>query len=60
MGRNRDQGPKQLARVIDSPRFTKVFFTKGSSRLPYLVSTDRYEAIVASFERRGFKAEKAI
>jgi hypothetical protein len=59
MGRSRQQGPKNLAKVMDQPRFQKVFVIKGTSRLPYLVSNERYESIVAGFERRGFTVEKA-
>lgn len=56
MGRTREEGPKQLTRVIDSPRFQKVVFTKGDRRLPMLVSTASYGKIVAGFESRGFTA----
>lgn len=59
MGRSKIQGPKNLAKVVENARFQKVFVTRGSSRLPYLVSSDRYEAIVAGFERRGWTVEKA-
>jgi hypothetical protein len=48
-----------LAKVVENARFQKVFVTRGSSRLPYLVSSDRYEAIVAGFERRGWSVERA-
>lgn len=59
MGRNRQDGPKNLAKVLNNPRFQKVFVTKGNSRLPYLLSTERYESLVAGFERRGWAVEKA-
>ena len=58
MGRTREQGPKNLAKVIDQPRFKKVFVVRGSSRLPYYLSSDRYEALVAGFERRGWTVEQ--
>ncbi len=59
MGRNREQGPKQLVKALDNPRFQRVFVTKGDSRLPYLLSMDRYDEHVAGFERRGWVVEKA-
>lgn len=58
MGRTRDQGTKNLAKALSNPRFQKVFVTKGNSRLPYLLSTERFDALVAGFERRGWAVEK--
>lgn len=60
MGRVKEQGPKNLAKVIDqAARFQKVFVTRGSSRLPYYLSNDRYDDLVAGFQRRGWTVEKA-
>lgn len=59
MGRNREQGPKQLAKVVDNPRFTRVFVTKGSYRMPMLLATTSYDTLVAGFERRGYAVEIA-
>lgn len=59
MGRNREQGPKQLARVLDKPRFLKVFVVKGSTRMPMTFASDSFERIAAGFERRGYAVEKA-
>jgi len=60
MGRVKEQGPKNLAKVIDqAARFQKVFVTRGSSRLPYQFSVERYDELVNRFERRGWTVEKA-
>jgi len=59
MGRSKIQGPKNLAKVVENARFQKVFVTRGSSRLPYYLSNDRYEDLVAGFQRRGWTVEKA-
>lgn len=59
MGRNREQGPKQLAKVLDNPRFIRVFVAKGNSRMPMLMSAANYDVIAAGFERRGYVVEKA-
>ena len=59
MGRTRQEGSKQLARVIDQPRFVRVFVTKGSNRMPINISAASYELIAAGFERRGYRVEKA-
>lgn len=59
MGRKREEGPKNLATVVDNPRYMRVFFTKGSQQMPIMVSTASYDRIVAGFERRGYTVEKA-
>lgn len=59
MGRTKQEGPKQLAKVVNNPRFTRVFVTKGNSRMPMLLSNASYELLVAGFERRGYTVEKA-
>lgn len=59
MGRGKEQGPKNLAKVIEKARFQKVFVVRGSSRLPYYLSSDRYDDLKAGFERRGWTVEKA-
>ena len=59
MGRNREQGPQQLARVLDKPRFVKVFVTKGSARMQMTFAADSFDRISAGFERRGYAVEKA-
>jgi hypothetical protein len=58
MGRTKQDGPKNLAKVLGNSRFQKVFVTKGTSRLPYYLSTERYDTLVAGFERRGWAVEK--
>lgn len=60
MGRTKGEGPKNLVKVLNASRFQKVIFTKGSTRLPYLVYNDHYADIVARFEGRGFKAELEV
>lgn len=55
MGRNREQGPKNLVKVIDQPRFQRVFFVNGSTKLSFLVAMGSRDKIVAGFEARGFK-----
>jgi hypothetical protein len=60
MGRShKKEGTKNLAKVLDNPRFTKVFVTKGNSRMPMLLSTASFDVLAAGFERRGFTVEKA-
>ncbi len=59
MGRNREEGPKNLAKVINNPRFVRVFVTKGSARMPMTFASDSFERIAAGFERRGYAVEKA-
>lgn len=59
MGRTRDEGPKNLVKVINQPRFQRVFFTNGSTRLSFLVAVGSRDKIVAGFEARGFTAQKA-
>lgn len=58
MGRKRDEGPKNLAKVLDNPRFTRVFVTKGNSRMPMLLATASFDVLAAGFERRGYTVEK--
>ncbi len=57
MGRKGKEGPKNLARVIDNPRFTRVFFNNGTTKLSFMVAMGSRDRIVAGFEKRGFKAE---
>lgn len=59
MGRNRSEGPKNLAKVMDNPRFVRVFVTKGSARMPMTFAADSFERIASGFERRGYAVEKA-
>lgn len=59
MGRNRAEGPKNLAKVMDNPRFVRVFVTKGSARMPMTFAADSFERIASGFERRGYAVEKA-
>ena len=59
MGRSKMQGPKNLAKVVDQPRFQKVIVTRGSSRLTYFLSFGRYDELVSRFEGRGWQVEKA-
>ncbi len=59
MGRNRTEGPKNLAKVIDNPRFMRVFVTKGNNRMPMNISAASFEVIAAGFARRGYAVEKA-
>lgn len=59
MGRTRQEGPKQLSRVVDNPRFTRVFVCKGNARMPVLMATSSFSTIAAGFERRGYTVEKA-
>lgn len=60
MGRTKAEGPKQLAKLVNNPRFVRVFVTKGSSRMPMLLSATSFDAIAAGFERRGYTVEKQI
>ncbi len=55
MGRTKVEGPKNLAKVIDQPRFQRIFFVNGSTRLSFLVAMGSRDKIVAGFEARGFK-----
>ena len=59
MGRSKIQGPKNLAKAVENARFQKVFVTRGSSRLPYFLSVERYDELVSRFEGRGWQVEKA-
>lgn len=61
MGRTKFEGPKNLAKLVDNPRFVRVFLTKNNRRLPssLLLSADSYDLLAAGFERRGFTVEKA-
>lgn len=56
MGRGRNEGQKNLVKMLDNPRYVRVFFARGSQRLPssMLVSAASYERIIAGFERRGY------
>ncbi len=58
MGRTKSEGTKNLTHVIDQPRFQRVFFTNGSTRLALMIATVSHDKIVAGFEKRGFKAER--
>jgi len=59
MGRKKEDGPKNLAKVLDNPRFVRVFVAKGNSRMPMLLSAANYDLIAAGFERRGYSVERA-
>lgn len=59
MGRSKAEGPKNLAKVIHNPRFVRVFITKGSNRMPMLLSQASFDLITAGFERRGYTVERA-
>ncbi len=58
MGRKKGEGPKQLTRVIDNPRFVRVFATKGNSQLIVNISATSYDLIASGFERRGYTVDK--
>lgn len=55
MGRTKEQGSKNLIRVIHTPRFQTVHFMNGSTNLKMLIATNSYDKIVAGFEKRGYK-----
>ena len=59
MGRTKQEGPKNLAKMLNQPRCQKVIVTRGSSRLPYFLSVERYDELVSRFEGRGWTVEKA-
>lgn len=58
MGRSKIQEPKNLAKVVGRSQFQKVFVTRGSSRLPYYLSVERFDELVSRFEGRGWSVEK--
>jgi len=58
MGRNKTEGAKNIVRQIDQPRFQRVWFTRGDTRLQILISNASYDKVVAGFESRGFKSSK--
>lgn len=58
MGRKKDEGPKNLVIILDKPRFQRIVFTRGSSRLPFLISDDRLDGVVNRFEQQGWTMER--
>lgn len=48
-----------MAKLVDKPRFVRVFVTKGNHRMPVNLSEASYELLAAGFERRGYRVEKA-
>ena len=59
MGRGKEQGTKNLAKLVENPRFVRVFVTKGNYRMPMNISASSFDLIEAGFERRGYKLEKS-
>lgn len=59
MGRSKQEGTKNLAKLVDNPRFVRVFVTKGNNRMPLNISAASFDLIAGGFERRGYTVEKA-